>query len=436
VAIPRPKTWDAAAILTEKQEYSHSFQATEGDVMLGSLLPGSKRALGCAPARRACAVVLALLTTTTSPAWAGDPGVDNDAIVFGEPAPFSGPAAELGLKMRIGILAAFAEVNRRGGVNGRQLKLVSYDDGYDPEQSIEATRRLIDEDKVFALIGPVGTPTSAATEPMAANAGLPFIGALTGAEFLRDPRKDNVVNIRASYFEETETLVDRLTTDRGYSRIAVLYQDDAFGRAGLTGVENALARRGMMLAGQASFERNTTAVKMATLALRQTNPQAVIMIGPYRPCAEFVRLSRRLGMDAQFAAISFLNSDAFAKDLGALSVGTIVTQTVPSPFDASLSLVSRFQDALKQYDAMLAPGYVALEGYLAGRLTIAALEKISGEPTRAALLSAIRPATFDLGGMTLAYGPADNRGSRRVFLTTIESDGATRPIANLTEPHG
>jgi ABC-type branched-subunit amino acid transport system substrate-binding protein len=271
---------------------------------------------------------------------------------------------------------------------------------------------------------------------MATKAGLPFIGALTGAEFLRDPRKDNVVNIRASYFEETETLVDRLTTDRGYSRIAVLYQDDAFGRAGLAGVENALARRGMMLAGQASFERNTTAVKMAALTLRQTNPQAVIMIGPYRPCAEFVRLSRRLGMDAQVAAISFLNSDAFAKDLGALSVGTIVTQAVPSPFDASLPLAARFQDALKQYDAALAPGYIALEGYLAGRLTIAALEKISGEPTRGSLLSAIRTATFDLGGMTLAYGPADNRGSSRVFLTTIEPDGATRPIAYLTEPHG
>jgi branched-chain amino acid transport system substrate-binding protein len=367
---------------------------------------------------------------------AGDPGVSADAVVFGEPAPFTGPAAVLGLRMRLGLLAAFAEANRHGGVNGRQLKLVSYDDGYEPERSVAMTRRLIDEDKVFALIGAVGTPTSAATQPMAAKSGVPFIGALTGAEFLRDPANANVVNVRASYFQETEALVDRLTTDRGYSRFAVLYQDDAFGRAGLTGVLGALSRRGLIIAGQASFERNTTAVKLATLTIRQANPQVVIMIGPYRPCAEFVRLSRRVGLQAQFASISFLGSEPFAHELGPSADGTVVSQVVPSPFDASLPLVARFQDALKQYDPSATPDYLSLEGYATGRLAIAALEKVSGPPTRAALLAEILGSTFDLGGMTLSYGPNDNRGSNRVFMTIIGADGVARPVANLIESRG
>jgi ABC-type branched-subunit amino acid transport system substrate-binding protein len=369
-------------------------------------------------------------------AFAGDPGVSKDAILFGQTAPLTGPAAALGVQMRNGILAAFAEANKRGGVGGRQLKLVSYDDGYEPDQSIEMTRRLIEDDKVFALIGAVGTPTSVATEPMAAKAGLPFIGALTGAEFLRDPSKSEVVNIRASYFQETETLIDRLTTDRGYTRFAVLYQDDAFGRTGLAGVENALARRGLMLAAEASFERNTTAVKMATLTLRRAGPQAVIMIGPYKPCAEFVRLSRQLGVDAQFAAISFLDSDAFAKELGAESAGTIVSQVMPPPNDPSPPLVARYQKAFAESDSSSAFGFVSLEGYVAGRLTIEALEKISGEPTRGALLAAIHSATFDLGGVTLTYGQSDNRGASRVFLTVIDPDGSMRPVVNLIEPRG
>ncbi len=226
-----------------------------------------------------------------------------------------------------------------------------------------------------------------------------------------------------------------MTTERAYSRFAILYEDDAFGRAGLTGVIDALARRGLMPVGQATFERNTTAVKLATLAIRQANPQAVIMIGPYRPCAEFVKLSRRVGLQAQFASISFLGSDPFAHELGPLAEGTIVTQVVPSPLDASLPLVARFQDALKQYDPSAAPDYLSLEGYATGRLAIAALKKISGEPTRAALLAEIHGSTFDLGGLVLSYGPNGNRGSNSVFLTIIGADGAARPVANLIDRH-
>ncbi|HLW92212.1 MAG TPA: ABC transporter substrate-binding protein [Roseiarcus sp.] len=391
----------------------------------------------CVLARALCPAALAIfpLAGASIPAWA-EPGVAQDSITFGQAAAFTGPAAALGLQVRTGLLAAFAEANQQGGVNGRQLKLITYDDGYEPDRSIEATRKLLEDDKVFALIGAVGTPTSSATEPMAAKAGAPFIGAFTGAEFLREPFDGDVINIRASYFQETETLVERFTQDEGFTRIAVFYQDDAFGRAGLSGVQKALSRRGMTVAGEGAFERNTTAVKMATLAIRAGNPQAVIMIGPYTPCAEFVRTARRLGMNAQFAGISFLGSDAFSKELGPEATGAIVTQVMPSPADASLPVVARYREALKAFDPAAAPNPISLEGYIAARLTIAILEKTPGAPTREGFLAAIRGASFDLGGVTLSYGPSDNRGSNRVYLTVIGPDGASRSITTLKEPRG
>src|SRR5215467_10247365 len=187
-------------------------------------------------------------------------GVFDDRIVFGESAAFDGPSAALGLGMRDGILAAFNEANAIGGVNSRRLALISYDDGYDPENAIANTKRLINENGVFALVGEVGTPTSNAVQPIATEAGVPFIGPLTGAAFLRNPSLGNVINIRGSYDQETEAWIEHLTTDLRISRIAILYQDDTFGRAGLSGVTKAMEKRGMKLVAEGTYERNTTAV--------------------------------------------------------------------------------------------------------------------------------------------------------------------------------
>jgi branched-chain amino acid transport system substrate-binding protein len=198
-----------------------------------------------------------------------EPGVFEDRIVFGQSAAFDGPAAALGLGMREGILAAFSEVNAAGGVTGHRLELVSYDDGYEPEKAIANTKRLISEDGVFALVGEVGTPTSNAAQPIATEAGVPFIGPFTGAAFLRNPSLGNVINIRGSYDQETEAWIQHLTSDLGVKRIAILYQDDTFGRAGLSGVSKALEKRNMKLVAEGTYERNTTAVKTALLAIRK-----------------------------------------------------------------------------------------------------------------------------------------------------------------------
>ncbi len=271
----------------------------------------------------AVAAIIGLFASATAPL--ADPGVAPDKIVFGQAAALEGPASALGQGMREGILAAFAEANKAGGVNGRKLELVSHDDGYEPTKSIEATKKLIEEDKVFALVGPVGTPTSAATQPIATESGVPFIGPFTGAEFLRNPFKPHVVNVRASYFQETEEMVERLTKDRGISKIAILYQDDGFGRAGLAGVQKALEKRGMKLVAEGTFERNTVAVKSALLSIRKGAPEAVIMVGPYKPCAEFIKLARQVKLDAVFVNISFVGSNALAKELGSHGEGVVIT---------------------------------------------------------------------------------------------------------------
>jgi len=361
-----------------------------------------------------------------------EPGVFDDRVLFGQSAAFEGPAAALGLGMREGILASFNEANAIGGVNGRRLELVSYDDGYEPEKAIANTKRLIDENGVFALVGEVGTPTSNAAQPITTEAGVPFIGPFTGAAFLRNPSLGNVINIRGSYDQETEAWIEHLTTDLGLSRVAILYQDDTFGRAGLSGVSKAMEKRGMKLVAEGTFERNTTAVKMALLAIRKAGPEAVVMVGPYKPCAEFIKLAHRLKLDAVFVNISFVGANALARELGEDGKGVVVTQVVPFPGDMSIPLVARYQKALKAANPDAQIGFVSLEGYMVGRLIIEALRKVKGPVTRAGLLSTIKEVgTFDLGGITLSYGADDNQGMDQVFLTVIRADGSFKPVARL-----
>jgi branched-chain amino acid transport system substrate-binding protein len=383
---------------------------------------------------KALLVVIAAFIATGVSAFAED-GVSADKVVFGQATALEGPTSALGQGMKLGLEAAFAEINKAGGVKGRKLELKSVDDGYEPSKSIEVVKKLLEEDKVFAVAGAVGTPTAAATQPIAAAAGAPFIGAFTGAEFLREPYKPLVMNIRASYYQETEAMVEHLTKDIGASKIAIMYQDDAFGQAGLAGVKKALEKRQMQLAGEGTFERNTLAVKAALLTIKKAQPDAVIMISPYKPAAEFIKLAKQIKLDATFVNISFVGSNALAKELGPAGAGVVITQVVPFPTDAAIPVVARYQAALKASAPDVQPGFVSLEGYLVGRAIIAALEKVGGDLTRQAVVEAVQKGgTFDLGGFKLAYSPSSNRGSDQVFLTVIQADGSLKAVDHLEKP--
>ncbi len=378
-------------------------------------------------------VVVAALFATN--AFSED-GVSDGKIVFGQVAALSGPAQALGQGMRQGILAAFEDANRAGGVSRRKLELISLDDGYEPEKTIEATKKIINEDKVFALVGAVGTPTSKAGQPIATAANVPFIGPFTGAEFLRRPYNRYVVNVRASYFQETEAWIEHLTKDLRISKIAILYQDDAFGLAGLEGVQRAMAKRNMSLVATGSFKRNTTAIKSALLDIMKNAPEAVVIVAPYQPVAAFIKLAHQVKLDAVFVAISFVGSDFLAEELGKEGAGVIISQVVPFPTDKSLPVVTSYQAALAAMGTNDKPGFVSLEGYIVGRLVADALKRMPAQPTREGFLAAINAAPFDLGGVTLSYGPANNQGSDQVFFTILQADGTFKPVVRLVKMAG
>jgi len=361
-------------------------------------------------------------------------GVTDSEIIFGQTAAFEGPAATLGKDMRDGILAAFDEVNQKGGIKGRKLILKSYDDGYNPDRAIENVNRLIERDKIFALIGGVGTPTAKAVQPLTTEKNIPFIGPFTGAAFLRQSDLKNVVNIRASYEQETEAWIEHLTKDLGISRVAVFYQDDSFGRAGLKGVNDALKRRNMDLVAEGKYMRNTTAVKRALLSIREGRPQAVAMIGAYKASAKFIQLARSLDLDVIFLNISFVGTKALSGELRGEDKGVYVTQVVPSPEDAALPIVAAYQKAMEAHDPTVERGFVSLEGYIAGRLVATVLEQLEGAPSRTNFLNQInRQKEFELGGLGLFFGPGDNQGSDKVFLTEILPSGQVKSIDRLAK---
>ncbi len=378
-------------------------------------------------------IAIVLFASLAGGAVLAENGTADSQIVFGQVAALSGPAKDLGQGMRQGILAAFGDANHNGGIFGRMLELKSRDDGYEPEKTVEATKASLDEDKVFALVGAVGTPTSKAGQPIATEAKVPFIGPFTGAEFLRNPYNRYVVNIRASYFQETEAWVDHLTKDLGITKIAILYQDDAFGLAGLDGVQRALAKRNMSLVASGSFKRNTTAVKSALLDIMKGAPEAVITVAPYKPVAEFIKLAHQVQMNAVFVAISFIGSDSLAHELGKEGAGVIVSQVVPFPREESLPVVASYQRALIAMDPNAMPGFVSMEGYLVGRLVVDTLQRMKGEPTREGFLDAINSAPFDMGGVTLTYGPTRNQGSDQVYFTILQADGTFKPVTRLVK---
>ena len=377
---------------------------------------------------------LATLVPTMAPVDEGVPGVSQTRIHFGQSADFSGTAAALGRNMRIGIQSAFNEVNEQGGINGRRLELSSRDDLYQPSRAALNTITLIEEDKVFALIGGVGTPTSRAAVPVAEEAGVPYIAPFTGAEFLRDPMLETVLNLRSSYYQETEEMVERLTSDLGITRISIFYQDDSFGRAGLQGVLNAMEERDLELASIGLYPRLTTAIKAALLDIQRGNPQAVIIIGAYEPTAELILWSRHLGMDPVFIAVSFVGSNALAESLGADGEDVFITQVVPFPTDDTLPITLDYLSALSKFFPNSEPGFVSFEGYLAGRLAIEGIKRCGEKVTREGFLESLRNGEpINLGGFLVRYGEGDNQGSDDVFTTRIDAEGEFQPVTNLRD---
>ena len=365
----------------------------------------------------ACSALLAV----SSLAFAQQ-GITDKEILIGQFAAFSGPAAQLGQRMNAGILAHFEAINEQGGINKRKLKLVTRDDSYEPEKAAAAAKALINDDKVFALIGSVGTPTTLAALPAINEAKIPLIGPFTGAQALREPFSRQVFHVRASYFTETDRIVQHLTT-LGIKRIAVFYQNDSYGKAGLEGVTRALEKRQLKAVAAATVERNSVDVAKSIDDILKASPEAVVQISAYKSSAAFIKAARAAGFGGQFFNVSFVGSKALADELGEVGKGVVISQVVPFPYQGSSQVVRDYQREMaaagqKELD------FSSFEGHLAARVMVEGLKRAGNNLSREGLINALETLrNFNLGGFVVNYSPSSHEGSSFTDLTIIGSNG-------------
>ena len=367
-------------------------------------------------------------------------GVTANEIRFGIAAPFSGPAKELGRQMKLGIDTAFNQVNDAGGVEGRMLRLISADDGYEPTRTVEAVKQLYEKDQVFGFIGNVGTPTAAVAVPYALERRTLFFGAFTGANVLRnDPPDRYVLNYRASYAEETAAAVNYLIKLRRLQprQIAVFAQQDSYGDAGFAGVSKAFRSLGLNDATilRLNYKRNTVDVDDAVnqLKAQKVAIKAVVMVATYRAAAKFIEKTRVLVPGMIYTNVSFVGSTALAEELVLLGPrfanGIIVTQVVPAVGGYS-SAVLEYKNALAKYFPGKSPDYVSLEGYVAANVLIQALKRAGPQLDTESLVDAFENThNLDLGlGTPLNYGRAEHQASHKVWGTVIDENGRYRSL--------
>src|SRR5262245_14632832 len=376
-------------------------------------------------------------------------GVTDSEIRFGISAPFTGPAKELGQHMKQGIEAAFNVANAKGGVYGRQLRLVAADDGYEPARAAVTMKQLYERDQVFGLVGNVGTPTAVVALPYALDRKMLFFGAFTGAGLLRnDPPDRYVFNYRASYAEETAAVVNYLVKVRRLlpEQIAVFAQQDPYGDSGFAGVEKAVrSLRGGIESPilRLNYQRNTVDVEDAVAQLQLYNAQlqqkkrppikAVIMVPTYRPAAKFIEKTRDLYSDMIYTSVSFVGSTALADELMLLgkkyATGVIVTQVVPA-VDGHSSLVLDYKSALAKYFAGEAPDYVSLEGYVDASVLIAALQRNGSQLDTEGLVGTLENLRdLDIGlGTPGTFSRSEHQGVHKVWGTQLNETGHYQPI--------
>ena len=363
-----------------------------------------------------------LAVALTGLASAQVPGVTPKSILLGQSAAFTGPAAQLGIQMNIGTKAYFDYINAQGGVYGRKIELKTRDDRYEANLAVDNTKKFIDEDKVFALIAYVGTPTTAAAMPIFTQAKVPLIGPFTGAEALRNPVNRYIFNVRASYYEETENIVEQLVST-GNHKIAVFYQDDAYGQAGLKGVQIAMDKRNMKIAALGKVERNTIKVEDAVKTINAVQPDGVVMISAYTSIAEFVRQMKKAGSTTQFHNVSFVGSTALADALKDEGFGVAISQVVPFPWSPAIGVVKEYQSILAK-DGHTDYNFSSLEGFIVGKVMVDALKRAGKDLTREKLIAALESLNNDdLGDFVVSFSPTNHSGSKFVDLTMIGRGG-------------
>lgn len=358
-----------------------------------------------------------LLAATLVPAQQGN------TIKLGQSLPLSGPLTELGSEYRDGALAYFKWANSKGGVSGRKIDLVTLDDGYVVDKTVANAKKLLDEDNVFAFFGMFGSANYAALMPLINERSVPSVAPYTGSDGLRAQTSPTTFWLRASYGDETEKIVDQLTT-LGINRIAVFYQDDAFGKAGLAGVDAALAKRKLKTLATGVYDKTKNDVGEAVKTIGAADPQAVVMISTYKPTASFVKQMRQAGKQPQFFALSVVGLKALSAELGAEAAGVAISQVVPFPDNSTAPVVRE----MRQLPTAMLPAagvtYTTLEGFIAAKVMAEALRRAGPQLSREKLVAALESMRdFDVGGFPVNYAGGSHLGSRFAEVTIVSKSG-------------
>lgn len=349
----------------------------------------------------------------------------SNRILLGQSAAFTGAAAQLGIQFHAGAKLFFDQVNAQGGVNQNRVEIVQLDDGYEPDRCAENTNKLIQDD-VFALFGYIGTPTSVVALPLATRAQVPFVAPFTGAMSLREPFNRMAFHLRASYNDETALIVRNLT-NLGIQRVAVFYQNDAYGRAGLDGVKLALADRKLEPVATATVERNSVDVAKAVEILNAARPQAVVQISAYNSCAAYIRAARAAGYGGTFYNVSFVGTQALADELGKDGAGVVVSQVMPTPYRTTAPITREFLDAVSKGGNKVQPNFSTIEGFLAAKLFAEGLRRAGARPTRQSFITGMESiGEQSFGGFAVSLGPDDHVASSFVELSMLTGDGKVR----------
>ena len=369
--------------------------------------------------------LLAVAAIAVSTLAAAEPGVTDNSITLGMTSPFTGTNGVYGTDMRQVIQTYFDQVNKAGGVNGRKINLVALDDGYETDRAVANTKTLINEKNVFALLASYGSsPTTEAMNAVFGPAKVPLVGTISGAGSLREPISQNpngryMFNVRASYADETEAIVNQLVS-LGLKNIAVFYQNDGFGKSGLDGVTVALKKHNLAPTVAATVERNSVDVTAAVEAIAKAKPQAVVMVTLYKPTAAFVKAMKKAGQSPMFMTLSPVGTEQLVAELGPDARGIGISQVMPYPFNDIVPMVRDYQ---KLVGAKAGYSYYGIEAYAMARVMVDALKRMGKDPSREKLMAALESTSLDMGGLKVAYSTTNRQGSRFVELTVIGPGG-------------
>lgn len=357
-------------------------------------------------------------------------GVTSQEIVLGQSTALSGPLAELGKDLSVAAKAYFDYINQQGGVNGRMIRLITMDDAYDTARAVANVKNLIEKDKVFALFNLFGTPANTALLPTIAQVGIPSIAPYTGSQAMRAPLNHFIFNVRASYADETEKIIEHLGI-RGINNIAVVYQNNAFGIDGLASVESALARRKLKLHSSVSIENDASNAGAAAKAIVDSKPKAIVMITAGKPSVEFIKSYNiefakaysKLTTGGQLFTLSVMGTQTSVNALGKEGIGLVVSQVAPSPFAVTSGIVLEYQHVMTKM-GVKNPSFPSIEGFLNAKIMVEGLKRAGHDLTRERFITAMESmGMVDFGGYQVNFNKTNHLGSQYVDLTIISKDG-------------